>query len=119
MRTPPSPRFDQRILPARPRRLLVASDLHLGSGLDPVTGTWAATENFLADDAFAAWLHHYGQGPQDTLLVLNGDILDWVRVSEVPGDDDFEAWSACLCALGSGSSANRLRHSLTFRERRY
>lgn len=25
-----------------PARVLIASDLHLGSGADPVTGTWAA-----------------------------------------------------------------------------
>ena len=35
---------------------LVASDLHLAAGRDPVTGVFYLTEKFLADDTFACWL---------------------------------------------------------------
>ena len=37
---------------------LILSDLHLGPGRDK-TGQWSPTEDFFADDAFAAFLDHY------------------------------------------------------------
>jgi hypothetical protein len=39
--------------------ILVLSDLHLGPGMDKVTGRWARTENFFSDDAFRRALRWY------------------------------------------------------------
>ncbi|MCP4541887.1 MAG: hypothetical protein GY832_32560 [Chloroflexi bacterium] len=69
---------------------LILSDLHLGPGRDPRTGTYSAEEDFFADDAFAALLDHYHKqsdgdpepyppsqgGPRGVTLVLAGDTLN-------------------------------------------
>ncbi|MDA0167643.1 metallophosphoesterase [Solirubrobacter taibaiensis] len=111
----------RRVREQRPRRLLVASDFHLGAGSDQRTGTYDATENFHADDAFADWLEHYGA--TDTVLILNGDIFDFVRVTAVPVEEaDCERWSQALRRLGypeQASSPARLKLSVSRSERRY
>ena len=48
---------------APPARVLVASDLHLNVGLDPLTAMYDARENFLADEAFSRWLAYFRRGP--------------------------------------------------------
>jgi UDP-2,3-diacylglucosamine pyrophosphatase LpxH len=103
-----------------PPRVLVVSDLHLGSGADPLTGTWPAAENFLADGAFAAWLEHYAPQAEDTVLILNGDIFDVLRVADVPATGaELSRWSQRLTALGVPRSPQELRASIVKSERRY
>jgi UDP-2,3-diacylglucosamine pyrophosphatase LpxH len=98
--------------------VLVASDFHLGPGRDVVTKTCVATENFLADNAFAAWLEHHRA--EDTLLILNGDIFDVLRVAEVPRNPgDYERWSRRLGELGEQRTAEALEAGVTKSERRY
>lgn len=110
----------ERLCESRPARVLVASDFHLGPGWDPVTNTCIATENFLADDTFAAWLEHYAPQATETLLILNGDIFDVLRITDVPRTDaEFERWSRRLNALGGKQTAAELRAAVTKSERRY
>ena len=40
-------------------RILVLSDCHLTSGLDPDTGVWSPTEDFFWDKEFVEFLEHY------------------------------------------------------------
>src|SRR5215213_5341570 len=64
-----------------PDVVLVASDLHLGYGQDPLTGTYPLTENFLQGGAFARWLaKHAPERMGASLLLLNGDIFDFLRI---------------------------------------
>lgn len=103
----------ERLCRSRPPRVLVASDFHLGPGRDVVTKTCVATENFLADNAFAAWLEHQRDRAPDTLLILNGDIFDVLRVTEVPSTrGDFERWSLRLGALGEQRTPEELEDGL-------
>lgn len=85
-----------------PYCILVASDLHLGPGREPVTEMYDATDNFLADEAFARWLNFYGkEAGRGALLVLNGDVFDFWRISKIPKDpDDISKWADYLENLG-------------------
>jgi UDP-2,3-diacylglucosamine pyrophosphatase LpxH len=110
----------ERLRSNPPAHVLVASDLHLGRGWDPVTETCIATENFLADHAFAAWLEHYAPAAAETLLILNGDNFDVLRISDIPRtDEDFERWSRWLERLGEPRSPDELRDDLDKSERKY
>lgn len=104
-----------------PPSILIVSDLHLGEGADTATGRFRCTENFFADGAFQDFLRHYRpDAAKGALLILNGDVLDFLRISAVPGSDsDFAEWSSTLAGLGVSLDARALRDSITARERRF
>lgn len=73
--------------------LLVVSDLHLSEGRDPATGKTSRLEDFVHDDAFGRFLRYHeeikGQprfGRRPWLLILNGDIFDFLQVVSLPAD---------------------------------
>jgi UDP-2,3-diacylglucosamine pyrophosphatase LpxH len=101
-----------------PAHVLVASDLHLHTGRDPVTGAYRATENFLADDTFAAWLADADAA--DTLLILNGDVFDFIRIMDAPATaEHYERWSQVLARLGRSDTPEALRRSVSREEKRF
>jgi len=106
---------------AGPALVVVVSDLHLGEGVDGVTGRYARTENFFADDAFARLLaRQRADSSEPALLVLNGDILDFLRITDVPaGDRALREWQAALERLGDDRSLESLAESVSRHERRY
>ncbi len=106
---------------APPPEILVVSDLHLGRGRDRATGRFARTENFLADEEFGAWLRYYAEAAgRGALLVLNGDVFDFLRITEVPrSDDELAAWSAALARLGLEMPPERLAATISAKERRF
>ena len=60
-----------------PRTIVIISDLHLGVGKDPATGSWHAFEDFRWAPEFARFLaavNEAGSGRTD--LVLNGDTFE-------------------------------------------
>ena len=103
-----------------PDVLLVVSDLHLCSGGDAVTGRFNRRENFLEADAFRAFLeHHRPTREGSALLVLNGDIFDFLRIDAVPrSDQEFNEWARALTDLGAPRDIDTLRR-LSWREGRY
>ena len=103
-----------------PDVLLVVSDLHLCSGGDAVTGRFSRRENFLEADAFRAFLeHHRPTREGSALLVLNGDIFDFLRIDAVPrSDQEFNEWARALTDLGAPRDIDTLRR-LSWREGRY
>src|SRR5882757_334821 len=94
-----------------PDTLLVVSDLHLGVGQNPLTLKYEPRENFLADDAFHALLiAHDPSQKGSALLVLNGDIWDFLRVTELPDSEaDLLHWQAALKELGVEKTLTELR----------
>ena len=73
--------------------ILVVSDLHLSEGLDPKTGKTSRLEDFFRDDAFARFLRHHEEvkhqprfGDRPWLLILNGDVFDFLQVVSLPRD---------------------------------
>jgi UDP-2,3-diacylglucosamine pyrophosphatase LpxH len=87
--------FFQRSLPvisepvaygASGKEIVVVSDLHIASGRTKA-GVFRGTENFFADDGFGRFLDHVAsiKKTPTQLLVFNGDIFDFLRVTEYPG----------------------------------
>jgi UDP-2,3-diacylglucosamine pyrophosphatase LpxH len=66
--------------------IFIVSDLHIASGRN-VIGVYKGTENFFADDAFSRFLSNAKQvkKTRQAILVINGDIFDFLRTSEYPG----------------------------------
>jgi UDP-2,3-diacylglucosamine pyrophosphatase LpxH len=87
------------------RDVLIISDLHVGSGMNP-GGIFGGTENFFADAALARLLKHVRarvaqKGNRSGLLVINGDFVDFLRIVLVPEtDDDFLRWDEALRSVG-------------------
>jgi UDP-2,3-diacylglucosamine pyrophosphatase LpxH len=96
--------------------ILVVSDLHLGLGVDAVSTRWARTENFFCDQSFRRAVTWFREGRTlggakaagQRLLVLNGDIFDFLRITPVPTAEECEAWAQLLNALGRPTTADEL-----------
>ncbi len=103
-----------------PKRVLIVSDLHLGLGRESDTGRFHRTENFFADFAFRDFLEfHARSGPESQLLVLNGDIFDFIRIGTHPTSAaEFKTWKDELAALGKEIPAEQLK-TLSRKERRF
>lgn len=110
---------DERDLPETPRTVLVVSDLHLAEGRDPHTGRYRRQENFFADAAFRRFLRYHDPGEAGpTLLVLNGDTFDFLRITASPREpDEFEQWRCQLAELGVQKTLRELIRSIHVSER--
>lgn len=66
--------------------VFVVSDLHIAAGRNKV-GVYKGTENFFADDSFYRFLNYAQSKSKLTgaILVINGDIFDFLRVTDYPG----------------------------------
>lgn len=104
-----------------PPTVLAASDLHLAEGRDPETGVFDARENFFAGGAFGRWLgHHAEEASTGALLILNGDVFDFIRVMAVPEDDaDYAHWRTRLLELGADEEARSLPRPIPEGERTF
>ena len=97
-----APAYAGRIaMESRGRDVVIISDLHMsaGRGLD---GNYSGTEDFFADAGFVRFIESLGGAAQrKTILVINGDFVDFLRVTALPdGPNDFGEWSALLERLG-------------------
>lgn len=107
------------------KQVLVVSDLHLGEGQLPASAYWDRLENFTTDEEFVEFLEYKQSGEaaneasvrerawpvllnggikeEHKLLVLNGDFLDFLRVTCTPSaanmQEDFARWREALAAL--------------------
>ncbi|MDD5309136.1 MAG: metallophosphoesterase [Deltaproteobacteria bacterium] len=75
--------------------LVVISDLHLGEGRTGDAARYSPMEDFFEDAALARLLaslrtQHAGD-PSRLVLVLNGDVFDFLTVTSVPDDEDCRA----------------------------
>lgn len=94
--------------------LLVVSDIHLGAGLR-ADGSYSRHEEFFYDHEFAAFLQYYQKKSRNTgrplKLVLNGDILDFLAVREVPTETQVKELDIRLnrseIKYGMGSSEQK------------
>jgi len=100
--------------------MLSVSDLHLGAGIDDRTGRYMPLENFLSDGAFSRFLiSQQATLPGPHLLVLNGDILDFLRIAIAPTGEQIDAWAERLNAFGDPRTAADLRATLDSHEGEY
>lgn len=118
-------RLDE-LLAAPPAQVLVASDLHLGRGRlrdgDRITGK----ENFFGDLAFRRLLRYWSRSPDSDpgLLILLGDIFDYVRHDEPPEHDSLDSddlifWRDRLDEIGIRVKVTDLQQSINRTERLY
>ncbi|HXG94977.1 MAG TPA: hypothetical protein VNN73_21740 [Blastocatellia bacterium] len=78
--------------------IFIVSDLHITSGRGP-DGRYDGCENFFYDDSFKRFLHYARQSSRSTnsILIINGDFIDFLRVTYVPGRQGrFNWWQRTL-----------------------
>jgi UDP-2,3-diacylglucosamine pyrophosphatase LpxH len=73
------------------KKILVISDLHMTNGKDTGTGVWTATEDFFWDDDFKRFIEYY-QDDSQSLLIINGDLFDFLQVLEFPDKEEKELY---------------------------
>lgn len=68
------------------QEIFIISDLHLAGGRNEA-GVFRGTENFFSDDSFRRFLDYANNSKrtEGAILILNGDIFDFLRVTEYPG----------------------------------
>ncbi len=66
--------------------IFVVSDLHIASGRN-YAGVYKGTENFFADDSFSRFIEDANntKKTKSAILIINGDIFDFLRVTDFPG----------------------------------
>lgn len=66
--------------------IFVVSDLHISSGRNS-SNVYPGTENFFADEQFARFVDYAERTKksQRAILIINGDVFDFLRVTEYPG----------------------------------
>jgi UDP-2,3-diacylglucosamine pyrophosphatase LpxH len=101
--------------------ILVLSDFHLGAGLNH-SDNYTGTENFIADQSFKRllnFLDNTADGKRNT-LVINGDLVDFLRISAIPEtDEEIASWQTQLALLGVLKSPEELKQSINKRERKF
>ncbi|MBN1579177.1 MAG: hypothetical protein JXA89_00635, partial [Anaerolineae bacterium] len=82
---------------AKTPNLLIVSDLHLSGGYyapqasEARGGQFSDLEDFFCDEAFFSLVsHHVAQGGK-WQFILNGDIVDFLQVIDLPDDEDVLA----------------------------
>lgn len=91
--------------------VFVVSDLHLaaGKGRD---GRYDGCENFFSDAAFHRFLRWAQQGPNPNkaTLIVNGDFIDFLRITYVPGRrGGMSRWQRILTQLKLRRRSSRLQ----------
>lgn len=104
--------------------VLVISDLHIAEGVH-FDGRYTGPENFFYDDSFARFLDDAISTKRPTVLVINGDFIDFLRIVDVPFDKngipimaELVEWSKLLTRIGWKGNATvaALRASVTRRQ---
>ena len=103
------------------REIYVISDLHMAAGLN-VNGNYDGTENFFADRSIARFLDRIQDniGEKKSILIINGDFIDFLRVVNLPEtDSDFSEWQKILSDIGIAKTKEELRNSISAKEKKF
>src|SRR5437868_5142671 len=88
--------------------IVVISDLHLAAGRMK-DGRFSGTENFFADRSLRRFVHAIlaRLKGKRAILVINGDMVDFLRIIEYPqSDQEFQGWQRLLQQLGIEKTLN-------------
>lgn len=103
------------------KKVFVISDLHLAAGLNK-SSNYQGTENFYADGPFARFLDHlqHSAGNGGSMLVINGDFIDYLRILEYPQtEEEFNCWKQILEHSDIYKSVEELKTSINKKEKEY
>lgn len=101
------------------REVIVISDLHMAAGTG-ADGRYEGTENFFCDGAFARFVDYLRREiePGKGLLAINGDVIDFLRIINLPeSEEEFLLWRERLAEIGISKSTEELRASISQKER--
>lgn len=101
------------------RQVVLISDLHMAAGTG-ADGRYEGTENFFCDGAFSRFIDYLRReiAPGNGLLVINGDVIDFLRIIELPeSEEDFLLWKERLAEIGIEKTVGELRGSISQKER--
>src|SRR5262249_18249304 len=88
--------------------VFVISDLHLASGRG-IDGRYDGCENFFFDASFRRFLEYANARPGKSLLIINGDFVDFLRVTYVPGlHQKLSRWERSLKHIHVHRRARRI-----------
>jgi len=80
----------------------------------------ARTENFFYDEIFSRFIQHIKSKNKNSWLVINGDFVDFLRITNVPKkQEDFEFWQDSLNKIGINKSLQELQSSILPKELEY
>ncbi len=135
-------------LTTKGEEIFVVSDLHIAAGRNKA-GVYSGTENFFADDSFYRFIKHSDRikKTEKAILVINGDIFDFLRVTDYPGkvrklrparllkntlklksvsystnentEAEYIEWMNELEKVGINKNRKQLESSISDRERKY
>ncbi|HKD79491.1 MAG TPA: hypothetical protein VKH81_07335 [Candidatus Angelobacter sp.] len=100
---------------AQGAEIVVISDLHLAAGR-MADGRFTGTENFFADSALYRFVHTIlaRLDGRPAILVINGDMVDFLRITELPQTDgEFTYWQDLLQELGIAKTTEQLKNSFS------
>jgi UDP-2,3-diacylglucosamine pyrophosphatase LpxH len=99
--------------------IYVISDLHLAAGIEQ-DSKYSGTENFFYDETYSRFIQHIKSKNKKSWLVINGDFVDFLRISNIPtSPDDFERWQEYLSKIGIFKSIDDLKSSILPKELEY
>ena len=101
--------------------IFVISDLHMGAGLQ-TDGNYTGNENFFADQSFSRFIEQLTAkaAGNKKLLVINGDLVDFLRITDIPLTvEAIGQWEQLLHAIGISKSTDELKNSISSKERKY
>jgi UDP-2,3-diacylglucosamine pyrophosphatase LpxH len=89
--------------------VFVVSDLHLAAGRGR-DGRYDGCENFFADAGFRRFLQHARGLQRPATLIINGDFVDFLRVTYVPGrQGGLTRWQRVLTQLKLRRRSRRVK----------
>ncbi len=102
------------------KNIYIISDLHLAGGINK-NGNFRGTENFYADHSFERFITHLQTkvANEKAVLVINGDFIDFLRITDLPTDDEFSLWQEMLEDVGIKKTLDELRTSIVKKEKAY
>ncbi len=99
--------------------IYVISDLHLAAGIDH-DSKYSGTENFFYDEYFYRFINHIKSGNKNSWLVINGDFIDFLRITNIPKKtEEFVVWQDYLKKIGINKSMQELQSSILPKELEY
>ena len=105
-------------LNSKGKEVIITSDFHIAAGKGK-DGKYEGTENFFADDSFSRFIEHIElkSGNKKSILVINGDFIDFLRIVDYPENSyEIAKWQLLLSLVGINKTSEELNKSINKKE---